>query len=51
MYLISQIKCVSGDMSNMHSVEIETENIEITRSELHRLYQCDRILFIYEQLK
>ena len=50
-YLIKRIQCVSGEVTDTHYVNIETNNIEATRKELHACYQCDRILFSYEQIK
>ena len=44
-YLIKRIQCVSGEVTDTHYVNIETNNIEATRKELH-----DRILFSYEQI-
>lgn len=44
MYIIRRIQCKSGD------VEIETGDIEATRKELHDCYQCDKILFSYDEL-
>ena len=38
----------SGDVSKTHLVEIETDDIEATRKELHDCYQCDKILFNYD---
>lgn len=49
-YLIKRIQCVSGEVTDTHYVNIETNNIEATRKELHECYQCDRILFSYEQI-
>lgn len=49
-YLIKRIQCVSGEVTDTHYVNIETNNIEATRKELHACYQCDRILFSYEQI-
>ena len=50
MYIIRRVQCVSGDVSDTHPVEIETEDIEATRKELYELYRCDRILFSYDEL-
>lgn len=49
-YLIKRIQCVSGEVIDTHYVNIETNNIEATRKELHECYQCDRILFSYDEL-
>ena len=50
MYIIRRIQCKSGDVSETHLVEIETGDIEATRKELHDCYQCDKILFSYDEL-
>lgn len=49
-YLIKRIQCISGEVTDTHYVNIETNNIEATRKELHECYQCDRILFSYDEL-
>ena len=49
-YLIKRIQCVSGEVTDTHYVDIETNDIEATRKELHECYQCDRILFRYDEL-
>ena len=49
MYIIRRIQCKSGDVSETHLVEIETGDIEATRKELHDYYQCDKILFNYDE--
>ena len=50
MYIIRRIQCKSGDVSETHLVEIETDDIEAIRKELHDCYQCDKILFNYDEL-
>ena len=49
MYIIRRIQCKSGNVSETHLVEIETDDIEATRKELHDCYQCDKILFNYDE--
>ena len=49
MYIIRRIQCKSGDVSETHLVEIETDDIEATRKGVHDCYQCDKILFNYDE--
>ena len=49
MYIIRRIQCKSGDVSETHLVEIEKDDIEAKRKELNDCYQCDKILFNYDE--
>lgn len=51
MYLIERIVCVSEGVRTAYDIELQTDDIEKTRSELIRMYQCERINFVYSQLK
>lgn len=51
MYLISRIVCVSNGTRTAYSVELQTDDIEKTRTELIGMYQCERINFEYMELK
>lgn len=50
-YLITRIEYVTGDIRDAHKEEIETDNIELTRKELHQATNADRVLFVYTQLQ
>ena len=50
MYIIRRIQCKSGDVAETELDEIETRDNEATRKELHVCYQCDKILFSYDEL-
>lgn len=51
MYLINRIICVSNDALTAYNVEMQTNDIEKTRAELHGMYVCERIDFEYTELK
>ena len=50
-HLITKIEYITGDSRDTHNANIETDNIEQTRKELHGLVQCDRVLLVYESEK
>lgn len=51
MYQINRIICVSNDVLAAYNIDLQTDDIEKTRSELHCVYQCERIDFEYVELK
>lgn len=51
-YLISRVEYKKGDsLLLVDKVSIETDNIELTRKELHQSIEADKILFVYTQLQ
>lgn len=50
MYIIRRVQYKTGEASETHLVEIETNDIEATRKELRGRCQCDKILFTYDEL-
>lgn len=51
MYQINRILCVSDGTFTAYNIELQTDDLEKTRSELHSVYQCERIDFEYTELK
>lgn len=47
-HLITKIEYVTEAVRDTHNVNIETDSIEQTRKELHRLMLCNRILLVYQ---
>lgn len=50
-YLISRVLCISNGSVTAYNVELHTDDVERTRTELHSVYQCERINFEYVELK
>lgn len=50
MLIIKRIRYVTGETSATTDTEIETHDVEALRAELHRVIQCDRILFSYYEI-
>lgn len=51
-YLISRVEYKKGySLLRVDKVSIETDNIELTRKELHQAVEADRVLFVYTQLQ
>lgn len=51
MYQINRILCISDGTFTAYNIELQTDDIERTRVELHGVYLCDRIDFEYVELK
>jgi len=51
-YMITRIdiKYETGDSASIKENYI-TDDPEIIRKEIHRLYNCDRVLFVYEDVE
>ena len=47
-HLITKIEYVTEAVRDTHNVNIETDSIEQTRKELHRLMLCNRILLVFQ---
>lgn len=51
MYQINRILFVSDGTFVAYNVDLQTDDIEKTRAELHGVYECERIDFEYTELK
>ena len=49
-YIIKKVEYVTGNARSIFVGNIETDNIECTRKELHGLVKCDRILLVYDSV-
>ena len=49
-HIIRKVEYVTGNTRSIFVGNIETDNIESTRKELHGLVKCDRILLVYESV-
>lgn len=47
-HTIRKIEYITGSTRTVFKETIETDNIELTRKELHELFKCERILLVYE---
>lgn len=48
-YLIRKAEYITGTTKEVHTEPIPSNDIEQTRSELHQMIVCDRILLTYEE--
>lgn len=48
-YLITKAEYITGTTKEIHREPIPSDDIEKTRSELHQMIVCDRILLTYEE--
>lgn len=49
-HIIRKVEYVTGKTRNIFQENIETDNIERIRKELHELVKCDRILLVYDSM-
>lgn len=49
-HIIKKIEYITGDIREVFTMNLETDNIEQTRRELIEVTPCDRILFVYETI-
>ena len=50
-YLITKTELKSEDKETVILKDKrETDNLELTREELHQQFKCDRVLFHYEEI-
>ena len=50
-YIITRITCVRGNNRVSGELRIETDDIEASREVLRGLIGCDKVLFVYDEVK
>lgn len=50
-HIIRKVEYITGTIRNVFIENIETDNIERTRQELHQCVKCDRVLLTYDTIE
>lgn len=50
-HIIRKVEYITGTIRNVFIENIETDNIERTRQELHQCVKCERVLLTYDTIE